>query len=70
MKYFLIWSDWDGNRVEEFADEAVSLQRIAELYVQHPNDSNGFGPPVLLRGERLAYEPYEKVVVFRLKKPE
>ena len=57
MKYYIIWSDYDGCNIEEYGDEEKAASRFAELInLQSSLDSNGIEVHAAILGQKLGIE--------------
>lgn len=67
MTYFLIWSDYDGSRIEEFGynDKASLLKRLNELKRLEAIDMSTTVDLVVL-GNKVEYLPVEVVTEWKI----
>lgn len=67
MTYFLIWSDYDGSRIEEFGynDKEALLKRLNELKRLEAIDMSTTVDLVVL-GNKVEYSPVEVVTEWKI----
>lgn len=53
MKYFVVFEDWDGNRVEEFDYEHEARKYAADIRQRESDKFYGTRYVGLYRGERI-----------------
>lgn len=69
MKYFIIWSDYDNDEIEEFDDENIGVveERISELLHNFEQKDNGSIDKIIY-GEEMDFEIVERVKEVKLRR--